>query len=111
MGAPVPDDVRLKGPFKPMRFEATVQDCIVSHGEIPRDLCGGFYRCGPTWKRPTAQGTTPLLAMDGMVQGLVFENGRADFRNRWIRTPKYVLEEQYGRGLFEYTDGRFGDWR
>ena len=32
---------------------------------------------------------TPLLAMDGMVQGLVFENGRADFRNRWVRTPKY----------------------
>ena len=35
MGAPVPNDARFKGPFKPMRFEATVEDCIVSQGEIP----------------------------------------------------------------------------
>ena len=42
MGAPVPDDVRLKGPFQPMRFEATVEDCIVAEGEVPKDLAGGF---------------------------------------------------------------------
>jgi len=34
--------------------------------------------------------------MDGMVQGLVFENGRADYRNRGLRTPKYLLEEKHG---------------
>jgi Retinal pigment epithelial membrane protein len=101
MGIQLPDDVRLKGVFKPMRFEATVEDCIVTYGEIPKDLTGGFYRNGPTWKRPTAQGTIGLLGIDGMVQGLIFEDGRADFRNRWIRTPKYVLEDKYGRGLFE----------
>jgi carotenoid cleavage dioxygenase-like enzyme len=52
MGIQLPDDVRLKGVFKPMRFEATVEDCIVTYGEIPKDLTGGFYRNGPTWKRP-----------------------------------------------------------
>ena len=97
MNYAVPDTVATKGPFQPMRFEATVEECIVTHGEIPKDLAGGIYRTGPCWKRPTAQGGTPLLAMDGMVQGLVFENGRADFRNRWIRTPKYLLEEKYGK--------------
>src|SRR4051794_11396734 len=111
MGAPLPDDVRLKGPFKPMRFEATVEDCIVSHGEIPKDLAGGFYRVGPTFKRPAAQNTFGLLSMDGMVQGLVLENGRADFRNRWVRTPKYLLEEKYGKGMFEWSDGQWNDWR
>ena len=45
----------LRGPFKPMRFEATVEDCIVTHGEIPVDLNGGFYRNGPTWRRPSRQ--------------------------------------------------------
>ena len=30
------------------------------------------------------------MTMDGMIQGLTFENGRADYRNRWIRTPKFV---------------------
>jgi carotenoid cleavage dioxygenase-like enzyme len=111
MGIPIPDDVRLKGPFKPMRFEATVEDCIVSEGEIPKDLSGGFYRVGPTWKRPTKQGTVGLLSTDGMVQALILDNGRADFRNRWIHTPKYVLENRHGRGLFEWTDGKWNDWR
>ncbi|WP_205698785.1 carotenoid oxygenase family protein [Conexibacter sp. SYSU D00693] len=111
MGAPVPNDARLKGPFKPMRFEATVEDCIVSQGEIPEDLAGGFYRTGPTWKRPTKQGTNGLLSMDGMVQGLVIADGRADFRNRWVRTPKYLLEDQHGKGMFEWSDGQWNDWR
>jgi len=111
MGAPVPNDVRLKGPFQPMRFEATVEDCIVTEGEIPKDLAGGFYRVGPTWKRPTRQGTNGLLSMDGMVQGLTFEGGRADFRNRWVRTPKYLLEDKRGQGMFEWSDGEWGDWR
>ncbi|TGD90042.1 carotenoid oxygenase family protein [Mycolicibacterium sp. CH28] len=111
MNYSIPDSVTLKGPFWPMRFEATVEECIVTHGEIPKDLAGGLYRTGPCWKRPTAQGSTPLLAMDGMLQGLVFESGRADFRNRWVRTPKYLLEDRHRKGMFEYTDGGFGDYR
>jgi carotenoid cleavage dioxygenase len=94
-----------------MRFEATVEDCSVTHGEIPKELCGGFYRVGPTWKRPTLQGTNGILMMDGMVQGITFENGRADYRNRWVRTPKYLLEDKLGRGAFEWADGAWGDHR
>lgn len=111
MGAPLPNKSAFKGPFKPMRFEATVEDCLVTEGEIPKDLAGGFYRVGPTYKRPTLQGTQGLLSMDGMVQGLVFENGRADFRNRWVRTPKYLLEEKHGHGMFEWADGKWDDYR
>ena len=111
MGYSLPAGVAFKGPFQPMRFEATVEECIVSQGEIPKELSGGFYRTGPTWKRPNRQGNHPLNTLDGMVQGLVLENGRADFRNRWIRTPKYVLEEKHGRGMFEWIDSGFGDWR
>lgn len=107
----LPTENSLRGPFQPMRFEATVDECIVPHGEIPKGLAGGFYRVGPTWKRPTKQGTNPLLSMDGMVQALVFEDGRADFKNRWIRTPKYLLEADRKRGMFEWTDAGFGDWR
>jgi carotenoid cleavage dioxygenase len=84
---------------------------VTTHGEIPEDLAGGFYRVGPTFKRPTSQGGNGLLAMDGMVQGLTLENGRADFRNRWVRTPKYLLEERHGRGMFQWADGEWSDWR
>lgn len=105
----IPGD--LVGPYKPMRFEATVEDCIVVHGEIPSELNGGFYRNGPTWRRPSIQGCNAAFALDGMVQALVIRDGRADFRNRWVRTPKYVAEERAGRGLFRWADGDFGDWR
>ncbi|MGW5144815.1 carotenoid oxygenase family protein [Rhodococcus koreensis] len=104
-------DRRQGGPFTPMRFEANVDDCLVTQGELPKDLAGGFYRCGPTYRRPTKQGAAGITSMDGMVQGLIVENGRAHFRNRWIRTPKFEAEERHGRGLFEWADGEFGDWR
>ena len=105
------EDMRLAGPFTPMRFEATIEDCIVSQGEIPADLVGGLYRSGPTWKRPTRQGCNGWWTMDGMVQALTFRgDGTVDFKNRWIRTPKYLLEQEQGRGMFEWADG-FEDWR
>lgn len=107
----VPNAAVLTGAFRPMRFEATVEDCVTTFGEIPKDLAGGFYRVGPTFKRPTRQGANGLLSMDGMVQGLTFDNGRADFRNRWVRTPKYLLEDKHRRGMFRWADGNWTDWR
>ncbi|HEY1969810.1 MAG TPA: carotenoid oxygenase family protein [Pseudonocardia sp.] len=100
-----------RGPFTPMRFEATITDCLVVEGEIPDGLVGGFYRNGPTWRRPNKQGCETAYTMDGMVQGLVFREGRIEFRNRWVRTPKFLAEERAGRSLFSYTDGHFDDWR
>jgi len=111
MGYPLPAEPALTGPFTPMRFEATVDECIVSQGEIPKDLAGGYYRVGPTWKRPTKQGTNPLLSMDGMVQAITFEGGRAAFRNRWVQTPKMQLEDKHHKGMFAWSDGGFHDWR
>src|SRR3546814_13466525 len=46
-----------------------------------------------------------------MMQVLIFRDGRADFLNRWVRTPKFLAEERAGRALFEWSDGHFGDWR
>ena len=111
MAPPYPQKMWLMGPLTPMRFEATVDDCIVTHGEVPESLNGGFYRCGGTWKRPSRQGLVGPFTLDGMVQALTFREGRVDFRNRWVRTPKYAAEERAGRALFDWTDGDFGDWR
>lgn len=106
---PYPEQVLFMGPMKPQRFEATVQDCIVE-GEIPVDLNGGFYRCGPTWKRETVQGVTGFSSRDGMIQGLIFENGKVNYLNRWVHSPKYLLEEKHGKALFEWHDA-WSDWR
>ena len=106
---PFPEDIRLSGPLKPMRFEVDVDDCIV-RGEIPEQLSGGFYRVGPAWKRASRQGCNGFYAMDGMVQAAIFEEGRMSFRNRWVRTPKFLAEEAAGEAIFEYEDG-WDDWR
>jgi carotenoid cleavage dioxygenase len=111
MTPPWPQKIWLMGPLKPMRFEASVDDCVITEGEVPTTLNGGFYRVGGTWKRPSRQGLSGPFTLDGMVQGLIFREGRVDFRNRWIRTPKYVAEENAGRALFDWTDGKFSDWR
>ena len=47
---------------------------------------------------------------DGMAYGLYLENGRAHFRNRWVKTPKLALEDSLGRGAFEW-EGGFPDHR
>jgi carotenoid cleavage dioxygenase-like enzyme len=47
----VPAAAVLTGAFRPMRFEATVEGCVTTYGEIPCELSGGFYRVGPTFKR------------------------------------------------------------
>src|SRR3546814_7018146 len=74
--ARVPESQR--GPFTPMRFEATIRDCLVVDGELPKALNGGFYRNGPTWRRPSKQGLESAYTIDGMMQGLIFRDGRAD---------------------------------
>jgi len=47
VGAPVPNDARFKGPFKPMRFEANRRRLHGDARRDPKDLCGGLYRVGP----------------------------------------------------------------
>lgn len=112
MVMPNPKDHALfYGPFKPMRYETTVEDCVVTHGEIPKDLFGGAYRVGATWNRTCRQGTHGLYSLDAMVHSLLFENGKASFRNRWLKTPKYLLERMHGRGMFEWTDGGWDNIR
>ena len=100
-----------RGVFTPMRFEADVEECIVTTARSPATSPAVSTACGPTWKRPSKQDIDTVFTMDGMVQALILRDGRADFRNRWIRTPKYLAEERAGRALFEWADGGFGDWR
>jgi len=101
----LPFDARVMGPLKPLRTEIDVARCRVRRGEIPKSLKGGFYRNGAAFKRPQKQGCVGFLAMDGMITAMLFDNGNATFRNRWVRTPKYLVEEKYNESLFEYADG------
>jgi carotenoid cleavage dioxygenase-like enzyme len=71
-------------------------------GELPRELNGTLYRNGPNpqFDAPGAH----WFVGDGMLHAFHLENGRASYRNRWVRTPKWLAEHDAGRALF----GGFG---
>ena len=61
-------------------------------GEIPRDLTGTFFRNGPGRQKI---GSTPYghwFDGDGMLCSFSFNLGKARFKNRYVRTPKYIEE-------------------
>jgi carotenoid cleavage dioxygenase-like enzyme len=85
----------------PIPFEADAPFLKIK-GELPRGLNGTLYRNGPNpqFDAPGAH----WFVGDGMLHAFHLENGRASYRNRWIRTPKWQAEHDAGRALF----GGFG---
>jgi len=85
----------------PIAFECDAPALKIS-GELPRELNGTLYRNGPNpqFNSPGAH----WFVGDGMLHAFHLEEGRASYRNRWIRTPKWQAEHDAGRALF----GGFG---
>ncbi len=91
----------LSGNLAPVRSEDDF-DCVV-RGTIPDGLRGAYYRNGPN---PQFDPKGPYHAFigDGMIHGFFLEpgrdGGRARYRNRWVRTPRWQAEHEAGRSLF-----------
>ncbi|MDB5615804.1 carotenoid oxygenase family protein [Tardiphaga sp.] len=73
-------------------------------GELPRELNGTLYRNGPNpqFDVPGAH----WFVGDGMLHAFHLENGRASYRNRWVRTAKWQAEHDAGRAIFSGFGGR-----
>lgn len=94
-------DLNLLNPYvqrayEPVARETTADDLPVI-GEIPVDLYGAFYRNGPN---PAAapQGLHHWFDGDGMLHAIWFENGKARYRNRFIKSPDHVADLNGGCG-------------
>jgi carotenoid cleavage dioxygenase-like enzyme len=85
----------------PIPFECDAPFLSIE-GVLPRDLNGTLYRNGPNpqFDAPGAH----WFVGDGMLHAFRLDNGRASYRNRWVRTPKWLAEHDAGRALF----GGFG---
>ena len=68
-------------------------------GEIPRELFGMFARNSPNPRFPP-KGRYHWFDGDGMVHAVYFEDGRARYANRYVRTRGLALEEQAGHALW-----------
>ncbi|WP_439815979.1 carotenoid oxygenase family protein [Zavarzinia sp. CC-PAN008] len=99
MAKPFPKHPYLSGNFAPLRQESDAPDLVI-HGEMPRDLAGSLYRIGPN-PQFAPKGDHHWFVGDGMVHAFHIEDGRVDYRNRWVRTGKFELERQHGRALYD----------
>ncbi|MDO3379840.1 carotenoid oxygenase family protein [Geoalkalibacter halelectricus] len=66
-------------------------------GKLPQDLRGTLYRNGPGLYERDGLRKRCLLDGDGMVQGFFFDGHSVRFRNRFVRTAKYIEESAAGK--------------
>ena len=67
-------------------------------GELPRELRGTLFRNGPNPQFDTPD--AHWFVGDGMLHAFTLENGKASYRNRWVRTPKFLAEHDAGRAIW-----------
>ena len=89
MAASLPNHPQLRGNYAPINFEASYNDLVIE-GTVPTDLSGSLYRIGPNPKFVT--GAYHWFFGTGMVHAFHVEDGRVDYVNRWVRTPKFERE-------------------
>jgi carotenoid cleavage dioxygenase-like enzyme len=96
---PADDDHPYRtGPWQPNMSEIDALDAEVE-GELPDDLNGIYIR---NTENPVHEslGRYHPFDGDGMLHSLVFENGKCEYRNRFIRTDGLAAENEAGRGLW-----------
>jgi carotenoid cleavage dioxygenase-like enzyme len=88
----------LGGPYAPTHDEVTI-DRLEVLGEIPDDLNGVYVRNGPN-PQFDPRGRYHWFDGDGMVHALHIAEGKAAYRNRWIRTEGFERERTAGTPLW-----------
>ena len=105
----------LEGNFAPIRQEVTADELLVI-GELPPSLNGIFLRNGPNPQFPP-KGRYHWFDGDGMLHGVQINNGKASYRNRYVRTKGWQIEHDADRaiwtGIFEpiQADNPYGPYK
>lgn len=94
---------------QPNEYDYWIDDI---EGEIPEGLSGTLFRNGPGLLDVNGQRLHHPFDGDGMIARIAFADGRAHFRNRFVRTKGYVEEQQAGRILYRGVFGtqKLGGW-
>jgi all-trans-8'-apo-beta-carotenal 15,15'-oxygenase len=81
-------------------------------GEIPVELQGTLFRNGPGLLEVNGEPIHHPFDGDGMICAIAFQNGRAHFRNRFVKTEGYLAEQAAGKILYRGVFGtaRSGGW-
>ncbi|MGH8462269.1 MAG: carotenoid oxygenase family protein [Stenotrophobium sp.] len=92
------DHPYLNGAWAPI-FEEWDADDLDVIGKIPADLDGVYLR---NTENPVQRplGRYHPFDGDGMLHSIAFRDGKASYRNRFIRTSGFIAEQQAGRALW-----------
>ncbi|SPT37652.1 8'-apo-beta-carotenal 15,15'-oxygenase [Achromobacter denitrificans] len=93
------DDPHLSGNFLPVQREVDAPDLRVISGKIPADLRGVYLRNGPNPEFKPISYAYPLDG-DGMIHAVYIEDGKAGYRNRFVKTESLAVERRAGRAVF-----------
>ncbi len=88
----------LDGNFAPVRDEITADNLKVL-GTLPPDLSGMFLRNGPNPQFPPI-GQYHWFDGDGMIHAVQIQDGLASYRNRYVRTPGFQMEQEAGKAIW-----------
>jgi carotenoid cleavage dioxygenase len=87
------------GPWRPQTTEWDDDDLTVVAGEIPTDLDGVYLRNTENPLHPALQHYHPFDG-DGMMHVVGFRDGKAFYRNRFVRTDGFLEELDAGGPLW-----------
>ena len=91
------DEPFLCGYYAPLNTECDAAHLQIT-GEMPVALNGTLYRNGPN-PQFAPRGPYHWFSGDGMLHAFHLHEGRVSYRNRWVRTPKWEMENANGEGL------------
>ena len=83
----------LNGAWAPLHEEVNADDLDVIDGIIPSDLDGVYLRNTQNQIHQPLGYFHPFDG-DGMLHRIEFQNGRATYRNRWVRTRGFEAEQE-----------------
>lgn len=88
----------LDGNFAPVQEEITAETLEVI-GQLPPELAGMFVRNGPN-PQFTPIGAYHWFDGDGMLHGVQIQAGKATYRNRYVRTRGFMIEQEVGKAIW-----------
>ena len=87
------------GPWRPQTTEWRADDLAVVEGELPADLDGVYLRNTENPLHPALKSYHPFDG-DGMLHIVGFRDGKAFYRNRFVRTDGFEAENAAGGPLW-----------
>jgi all-trans-8'-apo-beta-carotenal 15,15'-oxygenase len=94
---------------QPHEYEYQIEEI---EGEIPLNLAGTLFRNGPGLLDIHGTPIHHPFDGDGMIASIALQDGKAFFRNRYVRTEAYQQEREAGKILYRGVFGtqKPGGW-